>query len=600
MSPGGHFFYRLVCRRRTVVVPLLALGYLCFYSCSSDDPVDPGPPPPTPVLVSLSDSVVVPGDTLMIEGENFASLPANNRVVFNNLLASAVPYFASPGTLEVVVPPYANTGPMHVTSKGVNSAPKTVEVVRGIGDVWVIGGGLNSNYRLPAPAGTERYLVIPHSASTAGIGTYSYKVTPESSAVFPSSPSRARKAERRAVPLPVEFERRIRDEAAEYIENNAPLKPGASVSRAGATPPATLDFWVLKCASCSTQDPANYNSVTAELKYPGETALIYADVVQPTGAFTDAEYESFGMDFDANIFPTDTTFFGPPSDIDQNDRVIILFTPQVNELTPDGQGGNGFISGFFLVNDLAPNFFPFTSNGGEIFYSMVPDPLGERGNIFPKTSVTDIVPSTLAHEFEHMISFGHRFVFLGNQTTLQFAQVTWLEEGMAHMAENLNGLHSSNRNRSILYLFDPGKVSIMGSDTLAQRGGIFLFLRYLGDQLGEGIYKSMLQNSSIGRRCVENVSGANFFDSVADFLGALYLSDQTITSDPRYKFTSPEVPLGALFVDSHDVGDGPFGTGVQNATGDFFDIGGLHNPATRFKVNGSTNGSIRSLVVRIK
>jgi hypothetical protein len=230
---------------------------------------------------------------------------------------------------------------------------------------------------------------------------------------------------------------------------------------------------------------------------------------------------------------------------------------------------------------------------------MVPDPNNEFGNTFTHFQVNSIMPATLAHEFEHMISFGYRFITLGNGTNFSLTQVTWLEEGMAHIAEDLNNFTSSNQTRVNRYLDDPGNVSLMGSDTLEQRGGIFLFLRYLGDQLSNDVFKSMLQRASKGRRCVESVTGEDFFTTVADYLAALHLSGEGITTNPKYEFTSI-VDLSSLLnaIVSRDVKDGPFGGTVKNAAGDFFEMSGTQDPATTFKVNRSANGAIRIVVIR--
>jgi hypothetical protein len=584
---------------RILSIIAIVLVLPALSSCGSEDGgVDP-PLPDPPVIASLSSTVLSPGDTLTISGTKFADTPSANRVRFANSLANVPPFFASTESLAVVVPEWAASGPLQVTSAGATSASVTVEILRGRGDVWVMGGDASFDFKLPRiqGGGGVEYLLIPYSASTSGSGNYFYTVTPGTTSVYPAPPAMSAGSGSGTVTFPMEFELSIREQAIEYIQSHAgKVRPIERAPQFGAAAPMAT-FNVLTCASCSTSDPANYTQVTANLVYNGNHTLIYADVNQPTGAFTQQDYDDLGLEFDAQTYDTTTTYFGPTTDIDGNSKIIILFTPQVNELTPDGAASQGFISGFFLVNDLAPNFFPATSNGTEMFYAMVPDPNGERGNAFSKTLVKGIMPATLAHEFEHMISFGYRFIVLGGGTSFNFTQFTWLEEGMAHISEDLNGFTQSNQSRMNLYLVDPGSVSLMGDDTLEQRGGIFLFLRYLGDQLGEDIFMPITRSSCKGIPCVEGVTGTDFFTSVADYLATLYLDGAGVTLNPKYHYTS-NVNLSVLAsaIDPRDVSQGAFSSTVRGAAGDFYEMSGIGSPATNFRVTGG----VRVIVVRTR
>jgi len=576
-----------------IVIVLPALS-----SCGSEKGVDPPPPPDPPILLSLSKTVLSVGDTLSIVGEKFAPTPSQNRVRFANSLASVPPHFVTADSLTdslaVVVPEWATSGPLQVISSGATSDPVSVEILRAVGDVWVVGGDAAFDFKLPGTGAGEEYVLIPYSASTSGVANYFYTVTPGTTSVYPAPPAMSAGSGKGTVTFPLEFELSIREQAIDYIQRHAgDVRPLERAPQATAAAPMRV-FNVLKCATCSTSNPANYNQVTANLVYTGSNTLIYADVNQPTGSFTQTDYDDLGLQFDTQTYDTTTSYFGTPSDIGDAGKVVILFTPQVNDLTPDGTASQGFISGFFLVNDLAPNFFS-TSNGTEMFYAMVPDPNNQYGNTFSKNLVKGLMPATLAHEFEHMISFGFRFVTAGGGTTFGFTQLTWLEEGMAHMSEDLNGFTQSNQNRVNLYLPDPGAVSLMGGDSLEQRGGIFLFLRYLGDQLGEDIFKPMTQSACKGIPCVESATGTYFFTSVADYLATLFLDGAGVTLNPRYRYTS-DVNLNVLAnaIDSRTVSEGMFSSWVRGAGGDYYDMSGFQPPATNFRVTGG----VRVIVAR--
>jgi hypothetical protein len=199
---------------------------------------------------------------------------------------------------------------------------------------------------------------------------------------------------------------------------------------------------------------------------------------------------------------------------------------------------------------------------------------------------------------------------LGGGTNPGYIQQTWLEEGMAHMAEDLNNMDIQNVLRGNLFLGAPYMHSLLGNaelrpnsvDTLEQRGGIFLFLRYLGDQLGEQIFKTMVQSTKVGTATVESVTRVDFYASVADYLAALYLSDRGITTNPKYEYTSFDLQtdFDPLLVAAHATGDGAFSGEVRSATGSFYRITGGEPPAVRVRITSSSSAKLRAVVVRIQ
>src|SRR5439155_11972754 len=119
---------------------------------------------------------------------------------------------------------------------------------------------------------------------------------------------------------------------------------------------------------------------------------------------------------------------------------IMLFTGQINKLTPPNTSG-ALVGGFFFAGD----FFPTTgtkpgtfcpeSNRGEIFYLLSPDPTAKFGNVRTPSSVRQGTRGTIAHEFQHMINAGNRFL---NPAVDKF-ESTWLDEALAHFAEDAVG-----------------------------------------------------------------------------------------------------------------------------------------------------------------
>jgi len=258
---------------------------------------------------------------------------------------------------------------------------------------------------------------------------------------------------------------------------------------------------------------SKFTSATATVKYISTRAIIYLDDAAPAGGFTTADFQEIATEFDNLIYPTDVDYFGTPLDQDANSRIIILYTPLVNKLTP--QGESGFVGGFFFVGDLFPSSGTGScaqSNMAEIFYALAPDPTGSvNNNVRTTTSVRQGTRGTLAHEVQHMINASERF----RSTVTEEFESTWLDEGLAHFAEDLNGrvlqklnetgnyndaqLRSNfndyvgfffqNFARFRLYLANPPVTSPTDSAAateLSTRGAAWALVRYAADHYAPG------------------------------------------------------------------------------------------------------------------
>ncbi|MGE5728711.1 MAG: hypothetical protein ACM34L_08930 [Gemmatimonas sp.] len=330
-----------------------------------------------------------------------------------------------------------------------------------------------------------------------------------------------------------------------------PLASRVPASAVSTVVGASATFHVLSSFSNGSQ----YTLDTAILKYSGSHLLIYVSKNAPSGGFTDAQIAAFGNTFDLDLYTIDVSTFGPPTDIDANGRVIVLLSPLINKLTTASDcSSKGYIAGFFNAVDLLPAQYAGKSNGAEIFYSLVPDPNATLSCTHTVAAVLQLTPSTFIHEFQHMISFGqHAILRNGNE------EDPWLNEGLSHVAEELGSRFYENRfppptgrtdpdqafpdsaqgfisgdlYNSYHFLLDPAstdsidKASVTnwgnGDGTLVQRGGVWLFLRWLGDQLDSTVYGRLDQTSLTGIPNVENASGASFPSLFGEFSLALYV-----------------------------------------------------------------------------
>jgi len=306
----------------------------------------------------------------------------------------------------------------------------------------------------------------------------------------------------------------------------------------------------------------------------GAKSIVLADTLNPAGGFTDADYVKFAARFDTLVYPLDVDNFGAPSDLDQNGKVAVLFTKYVNEQTP--ANSDSFVGGFFHPRDLFPKSDTdqlqgcATSNEGEMFYMLVPDPDGVvNGNKHSLGFVDTITVSVLAHEFQHLINAGRRIYV---NTDAQDFEDSWLNEGLSHVAEELLYYHesgmqprqgltdalirtnatkyaiwkadaSSNFSRLLEYLADPGAASPIdeANDELSTRGAAWSFLRYAVDRAftsDAGVWARFSNSAQTGLNTVAIGLLTDPRPYLADFSAANYISDLGITNDPRFRHKS--------------------------------------------------------------
>ncbi|HKP16493.1 MAG TPA: hypothetical protein VJT85_10510 [Gemmatimonadaceae bacterium] len=278
----------------------------------------------------------------------------------------------------------------------------------------------------------------------------------------------------------------------------------------------------------------------------GSKALILVDTLNPpltpTQAFSAADYQRFAARFDTLVYPMDVAAFGEPTDIDKNGRIAIVFTRAVNELTP--RNSSSYVGGLTFSRDLFPVIGTprasacATSNEGEFFYIMAPDPNGViNGNQRSKAFVDSSSTGVIAHELVHLINASRKLYV--NTAAPKFEE-KWLDEGLAHEAEELlfyreaglsprsnityQTLISSTRIRNAYrndmlgnqgrlrdYLASPADGSpYRAGDSLSTRGAAWSLLRYLVDRTSTSdgtVWSRLVNNTAVGVANLQSVFG---------------------------------------------------------------------------------------------
>jgi hypothetical protein len=581
----GHYHEEVsALMHRFIRFALVAALPAIIVGCGKEETITKDPPQ----LLTLSPSTAGAGDTVVVTGEGFNTLPSSNRLViapngFGDPQARRVSVVLS-GTrtrLVGVVPDGAFQGQFRVEdgdplgpalSFGVappaapsNALPFHVRLADGdVGKAFFAAPGYT--FTLSAGTADEDYLfvlfnsVVPPSdtsmyqysidaslgtAALAGRADVMAQSLPPMVRQLPEDPQPAW-APGRVSARQRDFDGNVRRQIDDLLRrahraaapSDAPIRSVVPTSSAAA-PSRTFNIFVNP--SGDIQNPADFTTITADLKFTGAHTLLYVDQETPADFLTQDEANALGNAFDGSIYQTDRSNFGNESDINHDGKVAILMSPVVNRMTPAGTAGSqGLIGGFFLPNDLLPGLLDGrVTNGMEIFYSIVPDPTGRFGNVFSKDKTFPIIDAVLAHEFLHMILFNYRVLIYGQGVSGAYLEDLWLNEGLAHIAEDLNGFKTSNIGRANLFLADPGSTMLIyGGDELAQRGAAFLFLRYLGDRYGDAIYRQLVQTKDKGVVNVQARTGLYFKEIFSDWSAATYMSGRGITSDPRFAYTS--------------------------------------------------------------
>ena len=263
---------------------------------------------------------------------------------------------------------------------------------------------------------------------------------------------------------------------------------------------------------CAKLDCSSFTKVTATaLVVRGHIAL-YVDNAAPSPGLPQTDLDSIADMFNSRLYAIDTTAFGRESDIDDNQVVAVLMTPAVNKLvTASTCQTSGFVAGFFFGADLDPATANNSNyNHGEVFYSLVADPNGTLSCPHNASAIKRLVPVTFIHEFQHMISFNQHVLLRGQE-----AEVLWLNEGMSHLAEELGGrsfgLGTSQFSdfaigdvfNAYQYLDAPGDHFLLATEgigTLAERGAMWLFVRYLVDQVKSPFDTTLAATAAVTRK----------------------------------------------------------------------------------------------------
>jgi hypothetical protein len=500
--------------------------------------------------------------------------PAADQSVTWETSDSAVAIVNNSGLVTAVAPGTATI----TAAQGAISGAATIAVCPSLalGEAFVVAD-VNATPSLCLPGG--EYTIVP--VNTSEVDSISLGVTGSGIVPVSGPPAPLRLPGglemRAAGPRPDHaFEDRLR--RMERRELSGRRAAGGAAARTGprfTITPGVPAVGALMSLNVETDNACSTNDIrTGRVMAVGTRVIVMADTMNPSGGFTAGDYAAIADSFDAKVHPTVSGAFGTPSDRDGNGRVVAFYTRAVNELTPPGS--SSFVGGFFFSRDLFAAGDCATSNVGEMFYMLVPDPAGTvNGNVRTVSMVRENTLGTLAHEYEHLINASRR-VLVNTPWNGQFEEA-WLDEGLAHVAEELMFYQGSGTAPGMdLNVADVGPVqdaffkyaeSNFGrlrqwllapesngafemNDGLATRGAAWAYLRYAADRRGgsqAAFWSALVNTGNTGLANLQAVLGTDPLPWFRDFSGAMYADNAFGVTMPPVNFRQPSWDFRSLY-----------------------------------------------------
>lgn len=297
---------------------------------------------------------------------------------------------------------------------------------------------------------------------------------------------------------------------------------------------------------------SSYDTVTATLRASNDDIELYVDN-RDEDSLSDDELEELAEQF-ASVVDSERDLLGDESDVNGDGKVACLFTRVVNNL---GASQGGIVTGFVYALDVVDGSSSYPGNDMEVMYTFVPDESGEFGvEITNEFATTNIYPGVMVHEFGHIINFNQHYFVHGGA-----AENGWLNEGLSHLIEDIYtaddtgfmaGTGLENPSRVASFLSNISNACFTCGTSLSQRGGSYLFMKYLYEQAELGNLPNVTSGAELlnnivqtSRRGIDNIETAAFGSDVSfsfkDLLGsfslALYLSGTDLVDDDRFYFS---------------------------------------------------------------
>ena len=433
--------------------------------------VEAPPSATSPVIAGTVPVVAIPGRSMIVNGSGFSATRTSNTVLIDGV---AIPVSAASATQLTLAVPAAAAFPCQTirtvalqvgTAGGIGVAPVVLQVATtlalSVGQAAVITSSVDARCNELSPAAGRYVITVPNAARALGAPSIALELRGEATAApaalaldaaavelrnaaaaaaharrtraddlpWPGLRARARRARAESHLLLLEANRDVAAHARRApAELRADGMPTLQVPSAGSVVPVRIPA-LGQANFCD-----NFTAIGARAVFVGERVVILEDtssVLDGRGTLArqmDGAYAAIGAELDVAGWAAVQAFGNPlvmDSRLDDNGRVMIVFTPRLNQK----------LGGSVLASVVNCDFFAraqfAASNVGEYLYAQVPTSLA--AGMAPGTVAQwrHEIRATLVHELKHVTSFAEHIV-RGRPL-----EESWLEEATARHAEEL-------------------------------------------------------------------------------------------------------------------------------------------------------------------
>jgi hypothetical protein len=327
----------------------------------------------------------------------------------------------------------------------------------------------------------------------------------------------------------------------EQALESPPRRPKLAAFRAedvvssATTQPASSREFHLMVRDGDVTSKTNYLAVKGILRSVGKHVAIYV-AAEDVGAVDDAVLKDVISTFDDQIFPGTSRLFGLAHDIDGDERFTVLFSSWLKRL------GNGrhAVDGFVRVTDLDPLYSP---------------PFGNRCDMMYLSTALKSGPhlrTVMAHEYMHAVAFSRKSLHVSGTGLILVEEEGWLDEALAHLAEDLHGFSRSNIDyRVSAFLAQPERYQLVVEDYYAadlfrshgHRGSTYLFLRWCVDHYGQELLPSLIESRLRGIANLEDATGCRFAELYRRWSLDLFRSSLDLASSVGSTDSQSDLPM---------------------------------------------------------
>jgi hypothetical protein len=261
--------------------------------------------------------------------------------------------------------------------------------------------------------------------------------------------------------------RRYTNEVADRLAQARKARTWATDYPPAPDPPRRRDFHLFAGGN-NFADPSSFAPVRGELRGIGRHCLVYVDAAYPDPAGLQPTVDEVIRVFDGVVFPAARDEQGHCLDVDRDGRFAVLFSAGLSRLAAGQTAVSGFVRGTDFYRDAGP-------------------PYGNRCDMLYLS--TDLRPgpflrTLIAHEYTHAVVLSEH-AFGDYLPGVRHEEESWLNEGLAHLAEARHGFGWGNLDyRVSRFLAAPRRYPLVVPDYYGAglwrdpgcRGAAYLFL----------------------------------------------------------------------------------------------------------------------------